>query len=624
MPPGIHFAFLNWMRLFAFVCLFCISCESAGAAQRRRIYFLESLSPALPAAVRTIDAFKQRLSEKTTERFEIFVDYMELVRLPSQTHIDSTVQYLSGKYAEAPPDVLITLGRAALPFVAKYRDVIAPNVPLILTSVPSKDAEASDLRNVFWVSTEYSFLKTLDLAQRLQPQAHNLVVVGGASDYDKQWLDDARRELQAYSDRYSIKYVAGLSYDETLKEVSQLPKDTIVIMSFFFADGSGQPRVSPEVAASVAKASTAPVYSPISTNLGTGIVGGYMDSWEEEGAATADVVLEILSGKPHDAIPRQNIPLHTYRIDERQLSRWHLSRSRLPSHSEVYFHQFDLWEQYRWEIIGVCTVLLAQVLAIAALVLERRRRRIAELELRQRLMEVFHLNRTAVAGALSASVAHELNQPLAAIQSNAEAALLYLKTEPPNVTRAQHILGNILRDDQRAAQIIVHLRGLLKKRDEIEMQEFDLNDVISDTMQIVGPEALKKGVELNSYNANGALPVRCDRVQLQQVIMNLAMNGIDAMHECDPGRGQMSIKTALIDDSAVEVSVEDFGIGIPPDKLNKIFDPFYTTKKQGTGLGLLIARTIIEAYGGKMWAENRAGGGAMFCFTLPLSRADAT
>ena len=140
-----------------------------------------------PAAVRTIDAFKKRLGEKTTEQFEIFVDYMEVVRLSSQAHRERTVHYLSGKYAEAPPDVLITLGRAALPFMAKYREAIAPNVPIILASVPSTDAKASDLQNVFWVTTEYSFSKTLDLAERLQPGARNLVIVGGASDYDRQY-----------------------------------------------------------------------------------------------------------------------------------------------------------------------------------------------------------------------------------------------------------------------------------------------------------------------------------------------------------------------------------------------------------------------------------------------------
>jgi signal transduction histidine kinase len=124
--------------------------------------------------------------------------------------------------------------------------------------------------------------------------------------------------------------------------------------------------------------------------------------------------------------------------------------------------------------------------------------------------------------------------------------------DPPKVTRAQQILANILRDDQRASKIISHLRGLLKKRDESEMQEFDLNDVISDMVEIVGPEAVKKGVDLSVYNAHGALQVRGDRIQLQQVIMNLAMNVIDAMQGCDPGQGKMSIKTSLTNDSAIE------------------------------------------------------------------------
>ena len=119
-------------HIAAVIALLCMSCQADAADQRRRIYFLESLSPALPAAVRTIDAFKKRLSETTSEQFEIFVDYMELVRLPSQAHIDRTVQYLSGKYAEAPPDVVITLGRAAAPFMAKHREAVAPHVPLIL------------------------------------------------------------------------------------------------------------------------------------------------------------------------------------------------------------------------------------------------------------------------------------------------------------------------------------------------------------------------------------------------------------------------------------------------------------------------------------------------------------
>jgi signal transduction histidine kinase len=602
--------------IVAFVVLLCVGCQSATADQRRRIYFLESLSPDLPAAVRTIDAFKKRLSEKTPEQFEIFIDYMEVVRLPTQAHVDRTVQYLSGKYREAPPDVLITLGRAAVPFLVKYRDAIAPNVPIILTSVPS-DIKTDALQNVYWVTTEFSFSKTMELAQRLQPKATNVVVVGGASEYDRQRVDLARRELQQYSDRYNIKYIAGLSYDETLNEVSKLSKDTIVMMSVFFMDGSGKSQVSPEVAANVAKVSPAPVYSPLSTNLGKGIVGGYMDSWEQEGAAAADVALEILSGKPYDTIPRQNTAEHSYQVDDRQLRRWTMSNSRLPPDTDIRFQQFSLWDQYRPQILGIVAILFLQAMVIIGLIIERRRRRAAESELRQRLLEVLHLNRTALTGALSSSVAHELGQPLGAILNYAEAAMIYLKQSPPNLAKVEEILANIQRDDLRAANIISHLRGLLRKKHEIEVQEFDLSVIINDTMQIVGAEAIRNGVELEPYRPNGAMPVRADRVQVQQVLVNLAMNGIDAMRGNSSGERKMAINTALANGS-VEVTIADTGTGVPPDKLNKVFDAFYTTKGNGTGLGLSIARTIVQTFGGTIWAENRPGGGAIFRFRLPL------
>jgi len=161
----------------------------------------------------------------------------------------------------------------------------------------------------------------------------------------------------------------------------------------------------------------------------------------------------------------------------------------------------------------------------------------------------------------------------------------------------------------------------LKKRNQSELQEFDFTGVVDDTLQIVRPEALKKGIELTAANTGFPLPVRGDRIQVQQVLMNLAINGIDAMHDCRPGEAKMLISTALVGGSAVRVSVADSGTGVPPDALNRIFDAFYTTKGQGTGLGLSIARTIVETYGGRIWAENRPGGGATFFFTMPLSKA---
>src|SRR5262249_14020498 len=150
-------------------------------------------------------------------------------------------------------------------------------------------------------------------------------------------------------------------------------------------------------------------------------------------------------------------------------------------------------------------------------------------------------------------------------------------------------------------------------------EEFDFNDVIQDTLEVIEPEAKRRGVDLNGNLGNGALPMRGDRIHLQQVILNLAMNGMDAMENCAAGRRKMSIQTAVIDDSAFKVLVIDSGTGIPAGKLKEIFNTFYTTKAHGTGLGLSIAREIVKTYHGEIWAENRPAGGAVFCFTLPLS-----
>src|SRR5262249_27342364 len=157
----------------------------AAEEHRRRIYFLESLEPTQYAAIRTIEAFNRRLRERTSEKFDVFIDYMELERFPSQAHIDSTMRYLSQKYREARPDLLIPLGGAAIPLMVKSRDVLAPDTPMIIANVPARAvADGDRLTQTLWVATEYNFSKTFELARRLQPQARSVVIVGGASDYD--------------------------------------------------------------------------------------------------------------------------------------------------------------------------------------------------------------------------------------------------------------------------------------------------------------------------------------------------------------------------------------------------------------------------------------------------------
>jgi C4-dicarboxylate-specific signal transduction histidine kinase len=280
----------------------------------------------------------------------------------------------------------------------------------------------------------------------------------------------------------------------------------------------------------------------------------------------------------------------------------------------------NLWEHYRGEVITVAAIVVLQALLISILLFERRRRSLAEAESRRRLLEVAHLNRAATVSAMSASITHEINQPLGAILSNAEAAEELLKSDRLDRVELAAILADIRRDDQRAAEIIRSMRGLLR-RSEIVSREFDLNDSIRDALGIIGPEARSRRVALVADQEGGELLVRADPVHLQQVVLNLAINGMDAMRDGPLDGRILEIRTARAGDREVMVTVSDAGTGIAQDELKCIFEPFYTTKAQGTGLGLSIAHTIVTTYGGKIWAENRPNGGAVFRFTLPLAQS---
>ena len=310
----------------------------------------------------------------------------------------------------------------------------------------------------------------------------------------------------------------------------------------------------------------------------------------------------------------------TFFADARQLERWDLSESALPAGTALSFKQPDIWQQHRQLILGVSAVVALQAAVITGLLFERRRRHAAESESRLRLLELVHMNQSATAGALSASIAHELNQPLGAILSNAEAAEAILKGKAPDLHLIQQILADIRDDDQRAGDIIQRLRGLLKKRSEIDWQEFDVNEVVDGAINILRAEAAKKQVAVIADRSRGRLPVRADKVHLQQVILNLATNAMDAMVQAASAERRLVFRTTLYADSKVEVSISDTGHGIPKDRLDGIFAAFYTTKPNGTGLGLSIARAIVETYGGKIWADNRDDGGAVFRFVLPLAQ----
>jgi two-component system sensor kinase FixL len=241
----------------------------------------------------------------------------------------------------------------------------------------------------------------------------------------------------------------------------------------------------------------------------------------------------------------------------------------------------------------------------------------AKKEAQKRREEIAHLGRVATMGELSASLAHELNQPLTAILSNAQAALRFIDDDSPDLAEIRDILNDIVADDRRAGKVIRRLRSLFRKG-EFEKVAVNMNDLIHEVVSLINAEAMIRNVSIETKLNRSLAPVLGDRIHLQQVIINFILNASEAMTDSDDAPREIIISTSKADKKMVKVGIRDSGSGIMEDKLDQIIEPFYTTKPEGMGMGLSINRSIIDAHSGRFWAENNPDRGATFYFTLPI------
>jgi C4-dicarboxylate-specific signal transduction histidine kinase len=235
---------------------------------------------------------------------------------------------------------------------------------------------------------------------------------------------------------------------------------------------------------------------------------------------------------------------------------------------------------------------------------------------RETQMELAHANRVATIGQLTASIAHEVNQPIAAMVTNAEAALRWVRAGSSHLEKVQQSLTSIVEDGNRAGEVIDRIRALIRKA-PARKDRLDVNGMILEIIEITRGEALKNGISVLTELADHLPVVEADRVQLQQVLLNLIVNALDAMGAANEGPRQLLISTGKVETSGVLVAVQDSGPGLEAAMLERVFESFYTTKPTGLGLGLSICRSIIEAHGGRLWASTNQGRGATFQFNLP-------
>jgi signal transduction histidine kinase len=529
------------------------------------------------------------------------------------------VDYLSSLYQGRPPDIVLSIGAPAARFVQKYRERLFPEMPMVLTAVEDRTVDHAVLTdNDTVISVHIDLLAAFGNVLQVLPDTQTIAVVIGASPLEQFWLNELKRELKPLESRVAFVYYADLSFAEILKRASALPPHTVLFWGLMSVDGAGVAQEGELALRSLHAVANAPIFSYQDAFFDRDTVGGPMLSIAETSKQTVDAAIRILGGEKPGNIKIEPIGFAAPKYDWRELQRWGISESHLPPGSEILFREPDLWQRYRWQIGLVAAVILVQTALISGLLHERRRRRLAEVESRQRLAELAHVIRYSAAGELTTSIAHELNQPLGSILTNTETAELMLKGSSPDLDEVREILADIRRDDQRASEVIRRLRSVLKKT-PFEIRDIDLNNTVREAIGFVAAVADRRGVALKFASVPGELRVKGDPVQLQQVILNLIINAMDAISEADAQAREVSVSTARSNPHA-EIRIGDTGPGIAAADLKSVFDPFFTTKQNGMGMGLAIVRTIVEAHHGQISAENQTSGGALFTIRIPMAR----
>jgi signal transduction histidine kinase len=606
---------LSWLLMVLMVSLGQI----AEADEAKHVLVIYSQSRLLPANIEFDEALREVLQADPAQQNQIFSEFLDEPDFGGDKYELTISTYLREKYALRPPDVLVVSSDRVLRFLLRFRDRLFPTVPIVYSGVTQDIAQSIPNMppDVVGVSISYDFAGTARLALELRPRAKRLVIVGGASDTDV-WLTSLlRAQLVSLPRNAKVEYWSGLTTPVLRERLRALSDDSVVLTLGFFRDGDGRAYVPRDAIALVATESAVPVYTAFDISMGSGVVGGRMLSFAQIGRLGGEIVGRLLHGDPNWRVMPPP-PASVVHVDWRQIQRWGIDPKLLPQDSLVDFRAPTFWQAYRNVAIGAAAIILLQSVFVVTLLLERRRRRTAEVALQKQHIALAHASRLVVAGELTAAIAHEINQPLGAVQTNADTAEVILEAGGDRREDLLRLVGRIRSDNQRASQVIRRLRALLAKH-EPRREPLDANEILTDVQAFLKSELDRRDLALVLRLEAKPAKILGDATQLQQVLINLILNSMEALEGAPADKRTIQLKVKWTE-AAVLISVEDQGPGFADPDLSKLFESFFSTKRTGMGLGLSIARTIVEAHGGSIWAEKNAGGGASFNIQLPVYR----
>ena len=461
----------------------------------------------------------------------------------------------------------MSVGGPAAVFARKYRRELFPGTPLLFASVDQRylrDAPPGENETAVVVDNDFPGL--IDDILQLLPQTKQVFMVMGSGQLGQFWRRELEDQFKRFHERLTFVWSNELSLPEILHRCATLPSDSAIFYLTFGADAQGGAYTDERVLAAFRATANAPLFGPFSVFLGSGVVGGTLMSIDTLARDTADVALRLLNGAPTSGV---NVPPHRPdqpMFDWRELQRWGISESRLPVGSVVQFRHPSLWQEHKLTVLTAAGLLAIQSILVVGLLYQSRARQRAELESRKNLALAADANRRETMSALTSSIAHELGQPLSALMHNAQALQMMVSANRASPDTIGEILSDIQAQGVRATQIVDRHRTMLRSH-QMEKQPLDVHAVIEESLALVAHDMQAREVELTVTLSSNSCVVSGDPVLLQQVLVNLLINAIDAMADTPPAQRRIKIRCD-VRKADVDISVRDTGKGLPPDVMS--------------------------------------------------------
>ena len=622
------------MLVLSSIALALCGAASRAAAQDRgrkaRVLLLYQQQAETQPMVEFSEPLRRTIDTKLDGSVEFFQEALDFERFAGREQSSPLVKYFDEKYRRFEIDVVVPVGSRALRFAVERLRPILPDVPIVFALCAEPQTNLASLpENVTGrISSASRFAPTIWMARRLQPDAERVIVIGGAGAADSASVSAALHALAPLRDSLAVTVFRGLSFDVLLPRLRQLDQRSIVIFANYRKDGHGLLFEPLDVVGSIARASSAPMYTQLHSFIGEGVVGGSVLRFDDEGERTGRLVARVLRRRPGEPLPAVEPVAKAFVADWRQLRRFGLSETRLPSGTVLVYREPTTWERHRTVVVPTLGVIVAELLLIGGLLVERRRRKRAQkaAEEQQRRADetrrqVAHMGRVALVGELATTISHELRQPLAAIRTNAATGAKLVRRRGGTLSEddrelCDEIFRAIADDDALASDIVSRVRSLVR-REELPLQAVDLNEVCQASARLLQYDALTRRADI-ILSLDATLPaVMGDPIQFQQVVLNLVLNALDASAASPAPTVRIS---TVVRDDEVEITVSDNGPGFPEDVRRRLFESFFTTKAEGLGVGLAIVHSILERHHGRVQADNDPLGGAVFRVVVPRAQ----